>query len=174
MEIRKRFYGLDPDPEKGIRLGSITTMGSPIGIFSLVDVKMNPRMASSKYDTTQREASSTHDITPSLGQLLSHLHQELGKTLPWRNFVHPGDPIASPLKGIVPNMVDKTGTYIDVQDILVPANVADVFKEPFPGLLTDLLIEPIKQTDLAVVGTPHAHGSYWESSYVVEEIIKLF
>jgi hypothetical protein len=36
--IRSVIFGIPPNPMQGIKLGSITTMGSPIAIFSLMDV----------------------------------------------------------------------------------------------------------------------------------------
>ena len=116
-------------------------MGAPIGLFSLTDVA--PPAADAQSDP--RNATSSHDITPSLLQLLTNLHQELGGSkLPWRNFVHPGDPIGSTLEGILPGMVDENKTYIDLKDILVPADLAEDFKdikESFPGGILDLVLD---------------------------------
>jgi hypothetical protein len=167
MAIRNAIYGLDPHPGQGIQLGSITTMGSPIGVFSLMDVdqptvdeQSNPSMA-----------KSTHDITPSLVKLLETLHQKLGgNKLPWLNFVHPGDPIASPLEGILPQMVDGEKTYLDIQDRLVPANIAEVFKEPIPEALLELIAQPFRQTVIAILGSGKAHLSYWQNARVAEGI----
>lgn len=80
MAIRDAIFGIegnDPNPHQGIQLASIHTMGSPVAIFSLTDV-----------------TASGHNITPKLQQLLDSLQQERqGKKLPWRNYIHPGDPI---------------------------------------------------------------------------------
>ena len=129
MKIRDAIYGVTGNslnPKQGIRLGSITTMGAPIGLFSLTDV--DPPAADAQSDPSK--AISTHDITPSLVQLLTNLHQELGGSkLPWRNFVHPGDPIGSTLEGILPGMVDENKAYIDLKDKLVPADLAGDLKD---------------------------------------------
>jgi hypothetical protein len=173
MDIRDAIYGVTgnvPDPKQGIRLGSITTMGSPIGIFSLM--REDPPAVDAKSDPG--EATSMDDITPRLRKLLEYLHQELrGSKLPWRNFVHPGDPIASPLEGILPHMIDEDMRYIDIQDSLVPADLAEVFKEPGPKALLDLVAEPFMQTAFAILDGGNAHSSYWQSPRVAECITQL-
>lgn len=167
MAIRNAIYGLEPHPEQGIRLGSITTMGSPIGVFSLMDVDQ-PTV---DVQSDPSKATSTHDITPSLAKLLATLHQELGgRKLPWLNFVHPGDPIASPLEGILPHLVDKKKTYIAIQDRLIPTNMAEVLKEGIPEALLDPIALPFRQTAIAILDSGHAHHSYWQSPCVAEGI----
>ena len=171
MATRNAIYGVtgsDPNPKRGIRLGSITTMGSPIGIFSLMDVDAPSKDARSD----PSKATSTHDITPSLVKLLDYLHQALGgNKLPWSNFVHPGDSIASPLDGILPAMIDGERTYIDFQDILVP--LAQVFKEPIKAVLVDRITWLLRKTPISILDTGNAHSSYWRSSRVVEGITQL-
>jgi hypothetical protein len=168
MAIRNAIYGVtgsDPDPRQGIRLGSITTMGSPIGIFTLTDVDVPSKDISSD----PSKATSTHDITPSLVKLLDYLHQELGGSkLPWSNFVHPGDAIASPLEEVLPAMIDGERTYIDFQDILVP--LAQVFKDPIKAVLMDRTAWLLSKTSVSVLDTANAHNSYWRSSRVSEGI----
>ena len=129
IEIRDAIYGVtgkEDNLKQGIRLGNLSAMGAPIGLFSLTDVA--PPTADAQSDP--RNATSSHDITPSLVQLLTNLHQELGGSkLPWRNFVHPGDPIGSPLEGILQAWSMKMGpVYIDLKDILVPADLAEDFE----------------------------------------------
>ena len=93
MTIRSVIYGIDPHPEQGIRLGSITTMGSPIGIFSLMDVA--PPSVDTKSDPSK--AASTHDITPSLARLLAYLHQHLTLLAACRaGHPHPADRAGRP------------------------------------------------------------------------------
>src|SRR5438876_1187313 len=46
--------------------------------------------------------------------------------MPWRNFVHPGDPFGSTLEGILPGMVDENKTYIDLKYIL-EVNICLIF-----------------------------------------------
>ncbi len=100
--------------------------------------------------------------------------------MPWRNFVHPGDPIGSTLEGILPGMVDENKTYIDLKDVLVPVDLAEDFKdikESFPKGILDLVLDlearALSQTAFAILDGGHAHSSYWESSQVAEAIIKL-
>ncbi len=158
MAIRDKVYGTagkNRGPEEGIRLGSITTMGSPIGIFSLMNV-----------DT------STHDITPKLEDLLKYLHQALGgRKLPWRNFVHPGDPVASPLEKIVPSMVDGAGAYIDISDIPIP--LARALKDPLPEVLLDRIGWLFRGTTVSILDGGKAHTSYWRNPRVAEGIAQL-
>jgi len=170
MTIRRIIYGLDPHPEQGIRLGSITTLGSPLGLFSLLDVQ--PPAMDIKCDP--REAASTHDITPGFVHLLERLHQPLaGSKLPWCNFIHPGDPIACPLEGVLPNMVDEQKIYIDIQDRLIPTDFIACLKEPMPQALLDLLAGSFSRTAISILDSGYAHNSYWESPCVVEGIVQL-
>ncbi len=155
--IRSLFFGVGPNPESGIRLGSISTLGSPIGFFSLLDVDQSTE------NTTDGDGHvlSTHDITPRLEQMLASLCGELGRKLPWYNFVHPGDPIAYPLEKLLPQLVDENNQYIDVQDVLIPLRG-----------LTDVLTEPISQHPIALLHGLEAHGSYWKSLDVAQKIVQ--
>jgi hypothetical protein len=150
--MRKELFGVYPNPAQGIRIGSISTMGSPIGFFSLMNADQS--MVNAKDN-----ASSTHDISTGLEQLLDSLYQELGRKLPWYNFAHPGDPIAYPLEKLLPQLVDGRKRYIDVQDILT-----------HPTTLTDLLSEPFSQSLFALLHGGEAHNSYWQSDQVAKMI----
>ena len=154
--IREVIFGISPNPINGIRLGSISTMGSPIGIFSLMDVDQK-----SIQDTknAQGDVVCTHDITPRLAQLLYSLHEELGTKLPWRNFAHPGDPVAYPLSGLLPTLVDNSSAYLDIRDILT-----------HPADLPDFLTEPFSQSLLAMLHGGAAHMSYLQSREVARRI----
>jgi hypothetical protein len=158
MEIRDLIFGIsgaDKNPLKGIKLASLHTMGSPIAIFSLLNVVPGK-------DEPQTTSSSKHDITPRLQELLRHLHENRQELkLPWRNFIHPGDPIAYPLKELITNLVDGQSKYLDVQDLIT--HEAGLF---------DYLTEPFSQTALALLHGGDAHGSYWTSNKVAEEITK--
>jgi hypothetical protein len=171
MAIRDATYGVignDADPTRGIRLGSVSTMGSPIGLFSLMDV--NPPLVDARNDPS--EPVSTHDITPGLVKLLEYLYVALGeRRLPWRNFLHPADPIAGTLSGILLEMVDPTGTYIEIQDVLVP--LAKLFQNPIRPVFLDALSWLFRGGAVSVLDAGNAHGSYWTSPRVVEEITTL-
>jgi hypothetical protein len=149
MAIRDAIFGIsgyDPNPHQGIQLASIHTMGSPVAIFSLTDV-----------------SASGHDITPKLQELLENLHAaRRGEKLPWRNYIHPGDPIAYPLKELITSMVDSERKYLDIQDLIT--HEAGIF---------DFLNEPISQTTLALLHGGKAHGSYWNSEKVAQAIAKV-
>ena len=173
MAIRDAVYGAkgeSSNPKEGIRLGSIFTMGSPLGLFSLMDVDKEAVDAKN----AQGEVKCTHDITPRLEQLLDNLHKELkGNKLPWRNFAHPGDPIACPLEVLIPNMVDGRKVYLDIRDVLIPATAAEIIAEPFQEALLDLLAEPFRQTALTLMNGGSAHLSYLQSKPVAVEIAKV-
>jgi hypothetical protein len=155
--IRAGLFGVSPNPAQGIRLGSISTMGSPIGFFSLLDVTATTEEA----QDTQGHILSTHDITPRLEQFLEALHQELGTKLLWYNFAHPGDPIAYPLEKLLPQLVDGESRYIDIQDILT-----------HPTSLTDFLTGPFSQTLFALLHGGEAHNSYWQNELVAQQIVQ--
>lgn len=159
MAIRDAIFGIcgkQTNPRQGIQLDSIHTMGSPIAIFSLTDV------IPGKNDTAGTSStSSSHDITPNLQKLLENLNQaRKGEKLPWRNYIHPGDPVAYPLNELMVSLVDGNKKYLDIQDVIT--HEARVF---------DFLTEPFSQTALALLHGGDAHGSYFHSEKVVHEVI---
>lgn len=155
--IRSLFFGVGSDPESGIRLGSVSTLGSPIGFFSLLDVDQSTE----NMTDGKGYVLNTHDITPRLELMLVGLRNQLGRKLPWYNFVHPGDPIAYPLEMLLPQLVDSNNQYIDTQDILIS-----------PIHLTDALIRPVSQDAIALLHGLRAHSEYWESIDVVQRIVQ--
>jgi len=163
--IRQGIFGVKPEPLHGIRLSSIHTMGSPIAFFNLINVVSGEDQARGERELTQEQAKkiATHDITPQLEALLEQLYNERGqKTLPWRNFIHPGDPVAYPLATIMPDLVDGKRQFLDIQDV-VTSN-AD---------LSDFLVQPLSRSFLALLHGGDAHGSYWESRDVVKAITEV-
>ncbi|MDY6940104.1 MAG: hypothetical protein SWY16_20920 [Cyanobacteriota bacterium] len=147
-KIRQNLFGVPPNAPEGIRLSSIHPMGSPIALFSLITIVGRTREGSS------------HDISPRLEQLLRNLCQD-GFKWPWRNFIHPGDPIALPLEEVVPQLVDRGEQYIDIADVLTSGS----------GLL-EWLAKPVKSTFLALINGGNAHGSYWENKQVARKIAR--
>ncbi len=142
--VRNALFGLSPNPQGGLRLASIHTMGSPISLFSLMTVT----------------GASSHDLTPGLKELLANLYKLMnGRKLPWRNFAHPGDPVAWPLATVMPKLVEEYTKYVDTQDIIT-----------HDSSLGDLVTEPVKQTILALVHGGTAHGSYLKSQEVAQKI----
>jgi len=147
--IRNVFYGVLPNPSQGIRVASVHTLGSPIGLFSLIDVDLSE----------QNRPDATHDITPRLQVFLQSLAQvREGKPLPWLNFAHSGDPLAYPLNPLLYDMVDGEKRFLTIQDYVAPTT----------GLL-DKVLTLVKQSMIALVDFPHAHNSYWQN----EEVAKL-
>lgn len=165
QKIRQGIFGVKPEPNHGIRLSSIHTLGSPIAFFNLINVVSGDNQSRGERELTQEQAKSiaTHDITPQLEALLEQLYNERGqKTLPWRNLMHPGDPVAYPLATIMPDLVDGKRQFLDIQDV-VTSN-AD---------LSDFLVQPISRSLLALLHGGDAHGSYWESHDVVKTITEV-
>jgi hypothetical protein len=155
--LRDLFFGIGPHPDIGIPLGSISTLGSPIGFFSLMDVDQSAENTTDSHGNVL----STHDITPRLEQMLINLRNRLGRKLPWYNFVHPGDPVAYPLEMLLPQIVDRDNLYIDVQDILIATT-----------RLIDVLTESMNQSALVLLHGMAAHGAYMESLDLVEKIVQ--
>lgn len=128
-------------------------MGSPIAIFSLTSVNSDEPPSN----------PSSHDITKRLQKLLENLYQARDRVkLPWKNYIHPGDPIAYPLAELLKYLVDKEEKYLDFQDV--------ISQEP---KFFDFLREPLNQTTLSLLQGGEAHGSYWESQKVIQEISSL-
>jgi hypothetical protein len=155
MAIRDAIFGVSgigsDTSEQGIELASIHTMGSPIAIFSLTDIIPGKDGTSSP---------SGHDITPCLQKLLEHLHvARQGQKLPWRNYIHPADPLAYPLKQLMSGLVDGDAKYLDIQDI----DTREIGR-------FDFLTQPLNQTVLALIHGGNAHASYWQNRRVVQEI----
>jgi len=184
MAIRDAVYGItgvSGNCEQGVLLGSITTMGSPIGLFTLLDTDLGKRLL----DINNHEFTSTHDIIPDLKQMLDYRYKALedqetlegtvkDKRLPWRNFVHPGDPIASPIEKIVPDFLhDPNGKYVNIQDVLVPQDLQVVLseiRENFSQAAIEALAGIFQQTDFALLQTGIAHSSYWVRDDVAKQI----
>jgi hypothetical protein len=150
-EIRDALFGLTLNPELnpsardfGIPLYSIQTMGSPIALFSLLNITGNVNGA------------STHDLTPRLSNFLEYLHNKRKKPIPWINFAHPGDPIAYPLEGVMKMLLKENFRYVKVQDVMMSRG--------------NILIRPFSQMILPLLWGGKAHGSYWNSSLVVKTI----
>lgn len=140
MEIRRFLFGLPPNPEDGIRLASIHTMGSPIALFSLISVN-----------------GSSHDFKPLLNKMLEALHKRMPQKLPWINFIHPGDPVAWPFKQLILDIVEVEEKYLDFKDEIINRSS-----------LIDWIIKAVFLLSLLHGG--NAHGSYWRSEEVAKRI----
>ncbi|MBW4644957.1 MAG: hypothetical protein KME23_18525 [Goleter apudmare HA4340-LM2] len=142
--IRNVLFGLEPNPQTGVPLASIHSMGSPLALFSLLNINGNIN------------GVSTHDLTPKLGRLLENLHDFKKKPLHWCNFAHPGDPIAYPLEGVIPMMLGNNTRYLKTQDVITDRG--NIFNLPFSQQLTPLL------------WGGEAHGSYWDNPIVAKNV----
>ncbi len=159
--IREGIYGVEPNWDQGMRLGSISTMGSPLGLFSLMDVDQSNTERKNGKD----EVINTHDITPRLQQFLQRLPIRLGKEdkrLPWLNFAHPGDPLASPLDPLMPDMVDQDRKYVVVEDVILKNTT-----------FVDHLCQAFNNSPLTLLNAGNAHMSYLGSKEVAERIARL-
>ncbi|MBW4654337.1 MAG: DDHD family phospholipase [Kaiparowitsia implicata GSE-PSE-MK54-09C] len=151
QDIRNTFFGLTPNPGRGIPLASIHTMGSPIALFTLLKLT----------------GESSHDLSPRLNELVKNLYDSReGKPLPWRNFAHPGDPIAYPLEGLLPQLLQQGASqdYVQIEDV--------VQGDRFPNRLRNLgnLLPFTRQRLLPLLSGGDAHGSYWSSAAVAQSI----
>jgi hypothetical protein len=145
MNIRTGFFGLGSDANKnfGIPVASIHTMGSPIALFSLINLN-NGR---------------NFDLTPNLKLMLESLYQKTkGKPLPWMNYVHPGDPIAYALEGVMPLLLQNDSDKVQIEDVMTPGNS---------------WMQPFSQTLLPLINGGKAHGSYWSNQKVANKIAQI-
>ena len=149
QHVRNILFGIPldltmPIPDgnvyKGLPVASIHTMGSPIALFSLISVT----------------GESTHDLTPKLKDLLENLHSARKKDLPWRNYAHPSDPIAYPLEGVMPLLLDESTPFVQIQDVMTAKG--NLFTKPFSQTLAPLL------------SGGDAHNSYWKNDLVAKTI----
>lgn len=137
-QLRNALFGLGQQPGQGLPIASVHTMGSPIALFSLLSVT----------------GDSTHDLTKDLRSLLQSLYHQRGKTsLPWYNYMHPGDPLAYPLQGLMPRLMGNAQLYIHSRDVITEHR----------GL-------PITVGRLPLLWGSDAHGSYWKSNTVVKTL----
>ncbi|MEX0268092.1 hypothetical protein AB3R30_03015 [Leptolyngbyaceae cyanobacterium UHCC 1019] len=140
--IRTGFFGLgfQENQDFGIPVASIHTMGSPISLFSLINAA----------------GGRSFNLTPKLKELLESIYaQRRNKPLPWRNYAHPGDPIAYPLAGLLPILLESAQNTVQIEDIVIPTN---------------FLMKPFNQTMLPLINGGDAHGSYWKSKEVATAI----
>ncbi len=137
-QIREVLFGLEPNPKEGLQIASIHTLGSPLALFSLLSVT----------------GESSHDLAPNLGKLLQNLYHHNGKrALPWCNYLHPGDPIAYTLQGVMPSLLGNTQFYVQVKDVI-----------------TEHSGVPLTQSILPLLWGGSAHDSYWQSQVVARTI----
>ncbi len=144
QDIRNALFGLPPIAGSGIPIASIHTMGSPISLFSLLTI------------SGTLGGVSTHDLSPNFKNLLEQLYALRKKSIPWRNFSHPGDPIAYPLEGVIPLLLNDASHYVETQDVIT--DKGNFFNRPF------------QQRLIPVLWGGDAHGSYWTNEVVSKTI----
>lgn len=145
INIRTGLFGAGSGQTQqfGIPIYSIHTMGSPISLFSLVN------------------ASGGHNfnLTEKLEELLNSLYDKRnGKALPWRNYIHPSDPIAYPLEGVMPLLLENAKDKVQIEDVITCRN---------------LLIQPFSQSLLPLLSGGSAHGSYWKNKAIAKTIAQV-
>jgi hypothetical protein len=103
------------------------------------------------------QGGNSFNLTPKLKEFLEKLQEKLHKPLPWKNYAHPGDPIAYPLKGVIPLFLDldKDQNIVSVEDVMSPSSWIG-------GLLGKSI--------LPVINGGKAHGSYWTERKVAQMI----
>lgn len=137
-QIRNSLFGMGDHSDSGLPIASIHTLGSPIALFSLLSVT----------------GESSHDLTPNLKKMLQNLYHHRGlRALPWCNLIHPGDPIAYPLQGIMGQLLGTAQLYVHTRDILT---------ERDNPLVNIGLLPILKGGD--------AHSSYWQNRVVAKTI----
>ena len=164
MAIRRCFDGLEPNPQEGIRLASIHTMASPIAIFSLLDIVKGENQALGFSELTQNQAEqrASHDITPKLKQFVANLSQKQDSNkLPWRNYLHPADPVAWPLDPLIYSLVDGLKQDIEIKDIITKLSFLESLMRPFNQTALPMLLYG-----------GQAHESYLNSVQVAQEIVQ--
>ncbi|MBD2106883.1 hypothetical protein [Nodosilinea sp. FACHB-13] len=140
-QLRNTLFGLGQEPGRGIHISSVHTLGSPIALFSLLSVT----------------GDSTHDLTKDLRAMLQTLYHQRGKkALPWYNYLHPGDPIAYPLQGLMPRLMGNAQLYVHLRDVITEHR----------GL-------PITWGRLPLLWGGDAHSGYWKSSTVVKTLVEV-
>ena len=142
-DIRTSVFGLGSEPNRnyGLPILSVHTMGSPIALFSLLNATQG----------------RSFNLTPNLKELLESLYRVTGEQLPWLNYAHPGDPIAYPLAGVMPLLLEEAQQYVRINDVITGGN-------PFFRLFSQTLLPLIKGGE--------AHGSYWKNQDVSTAIAK--
>ncbi len=163
IAIRRCFNGLEPNPNEGVRLASIHTMASPIAIFSLLDIVKGENQALiPELTQNQAEQRASHDITPKLKQLVANLSQKQdSKKLPWRNYIHPADPVAWPLDPLLYSLVDGLTRDIEIKDVISKLTFLESLMQPLSQTVAPLLLYG-----------GQAHDSYLNSVQVAQEIVQ--
>lgn len=142
----------------GFPVRSIHTMGSPIGIFSLM---MGNGLS----------VPETHDVTPRLRDYLQQLCATMHRPFPWRNYLHPMDPIATPIERLLPGMLKIGQDCLDVKDLLTQEMVLLSHLSDLTAQTLGAAGEKLEEAQLFLTGGS-AHSSYWASPFVALTILQ--
>ena len=147
--------------QRGTPIRSIHTLGSPIGIFSLMTLTDTP-------------LPHTHEVTSRLSAYLQALCSTLQAPFPWRNYLHSMDIMATPIEQVLPKMLGASAqSYIEVKDIITQESgvLNRLFNRLSDTLSLKDLEEEVEEVQLAVLGGS-AHSSYWSSPLVASTIMQ--
>jgi hypothetical protein len=145
--LRSYFFGVanradDPQSrEVGLPIASLHTMGSPIALFNLVN----------------SNGGQSFNLTPNLQKFLESSKKFNGYSLPWRNFLHPGDPIAYPLEGTMKASLGAAGQSVQIVDIVTKAK---------------MISQLLNSVSVGLLAGGAAHSSYWSNPDVAQDIAK--
>jgi hypothetical protein len=145
---------------QGSPIRSIHTMGAPIGLFRLM-----------MGTTASDPLPSTHDITGRLKDYFQNLCGEIHTSFPWRNYLHPMDPLATPIEQLLPGMLGADSSCLDSKDILTQdVDLLSQAASLSPGG-SGPLGNKIEAAQLMLFGGP-AHNSYWMNQLVASTILQ--
>jgi hypothetical protein len=147
--LRDSLFGMGTKKKDGLRLASITTMGSPMSLFSLMDGDFADH------------PGDAHSISDAMRNYCSTLYKETGTPLNWFNFVHPGDAFAYPNSGLLKTLLRDDAHTVNATDALVDL-----------GAVAKLAGATLGKTDAAVVGAASAHNGYWNTPSVIDAVVK--
>jgi len=155
--IRSFLFGMGDHPDKGIRLASIATMGSPFAIFRLL-YAVGPDEKTDAGSSTRNR----HDISKNIRRFFKYRQEHSVQPLRWINFVHPGDPIAYPLQSSVSAMLGETQqSSVQFNDLLVHGD------NDLEGKAVEGLVSAFRDTPFSLAAAPFAHLTYWQPSAIV-------
>jgi hypothetical protein len=143
--LRSYFFGVANKAgdiqsiEVGLPIASLHTMGSPIALFNLIN----------------SNGGQSFNLTPNLQKFLESSAKFNGYSLPWRNFLHPGDPIAYPLQGTMKASLGDASSSVEIADIVTKAKMMSQLLNAF---------------SVGLLAGGAAHSSYWSNPDVAKDI----
>lgn len=154
-DLRQQFFrGRTP-------IRSIHTMGSPLGLFSLMTLTDTP-------------LPHTHEITPRLSAYLQALYSKLEAPFPWRNYLHAMDIVATSIEKVLPDTLGISDeNCLEVKDIITQeSGILDKVFSRLSGTMSLKEFEgEVEEVQLAIFGGS-AHSSYWSNPIVASTIMQ--